>query len=75
MELEQMLFMAEAEGETEWVNTTEAKANAIANELIVVRDRGEDPNDWVGPMFAKYNVTWNSFTPEQRASIMRKVNS
>ena len=65
------MFMAEAEGFDNLVNTRTAAINAIIKDFKYIISSGENPNDYIDEVFNRHNLTIDSLSPEE----LEKINN
>ena len=71
LSLGQAMYMAEAEGQTDMVNTRLAKINAITNDLDRLQrlDPDTDPMDYIDDVIENYGIDVYSLTDDERSMI------
>lgn len=76
MELAQFLFMAEAEGCTDLVDTKDAKINHAIKDFIKFARKGYDINDpdIQEMIYSKNGIDWNFSDKEVRRIVSRVEN-
>lgn len=67
------LYMAEAEGRTELVNTREARVNAVIKKMKWHIDKGHDPQRYIDAVLADYNLTQEGLTEKELKKIEGSV--
>ena len=65
------MFMAEAEGFDNLVNTRTAKVNAIIKDFKYIISSGENPNDYIDDVFNRHNLTIEELTETE----VEKINN
>ena len=75
MDIPYILYMAEANGMTNMVNTREARINAIIRDYIAYANQGYDINDmeFQNYLAQKYNL--EDLTPAEAHRIAREVGN
>lgn len=68
------MYMAEAEGHDELVNTRTAKINAAIKDFKYIVKQGENPNDYIADVLAKHGLTEDMLTDRECKKIMGCVN-
>ena len=68
------MYMAEAEGHDELVNTRTAKINAAIKDFKYIVKQGENPNDYIADVLAKHGLTEDMLTDRECEKIMGCVN-
>ena len=68
------MYMAEAEGCDDLVNTRTAKVNAAIKDFKYLIGQRENPNDYIDVVLAKHGLTQDSLTEIECERIMRAVN-
>lgn len=68
------MYMAEAEGLTNIVNTRTAKINAAIQDFKYIVKQGEDPNDYIDEVLERYELSERSLSPAECRRIMEAVN-
>jgi len=68
------MYMAEAEGKTNLVNTRTAKINAIIKDFKYIVQQGKDPNLYIDDVLAGYGLTEDMLTQKECERIMGYVN-
>ena len=59
------MFMAEAEGFDNLVNTRTAKVNAVIKDFKYIISSGENPNDYIDDVFNRHNLTIEELTEKE----------
>ncbi len=67
------LYMMEAEGMDNMVNTKEARINASIKDFVSLAQRGYDINDIQEMVFDKHNLNLNDLSARDKAKIKREV--
>lgn len=67
------LYMMEAEGMDNMVNTKEARINASIKDFVSLAQRGYDINDIQETVFDKHNLNLNDLSARDKARIKREV--
>jgi hypothetical protein len=67
------LYMMEAEGIDNMVNTKEARINASIKDFVSLAQRGYDINDIQEMVFDKHNLNLNDLSARDKAKIKREV--
>lgn len=67
------LYMMEAEGMDNMVNTKEARINASIKDFVALARRGYDINDIQETVFDKHNLNLNDLSARDKARIKREV--
>lgn len=67
------MFMREAEGHDELVDTHEAKVNARINDFKRLVRRGKDPNDYVDDVLHDHGLTRWDLSEKDQNKINRKL--
>ena len=67
------LYMMEAEGMDNMVNTKEARINASIKDFVSLAQRGYDINDIQEEVFDKHNLNLNDLSARDKAKIKREV--
>lgn len=68
------MYMAEAEGCTDLVNTRTAKINSAIKDFKYIVNQGENPNDYIDVVLEKYGLTEASLTQKECQKINEAVN-
>lgn len=68
------MYMAEAEGHDELVNTRTAKVNAAIKDFKYLVRQRENPNDYIDTVLAKHGLTEDMLTSEEIERINRAIN-
>lgn len=68
------MYMAEAEGHDNLVNTRTAKVNAVIKDLKDIKGKVYDPNPYIPEVLAKHGLTEDMLTDAECNKIMREVN-
>jgi len=68
------MYMAEAEGHDELVNTRTAKVNAAIKDFKYLVRQHENPNDYIDAVLAKHGLTEDMLTSDEIERINRAVN-
>lgn len=67
------LYMMEAEGLDDMVNTKEARINASIKDFVSLAQRGYDINDIQETVFNKHNLSLDDLSARDKARIKREV--
>lgn len=67
------LYMMEAEGMDNMVNTKEARINASIKDFVSLAQRGYDINDIQEMVFDRHNLNLNDLSARDKAKIKREV--
>jgi len=67
------LYMMEAEGMDNMVNTKEARINASIKDFVSLAQRGYDINEIQEEVFDKHNLNLNDLSARDKAKIKREV--
>lgn len=67
------MYMAEAEGYPDLVNTRTAKINAIIKDFKYIISIVDNPNDYKKQIFAKYGLTEDMLTDAECQRIMNEI--
>ncbi len=65
------MYMAEAEGFDNLVNTRTASINAVIKDFKYIISSGKNPNDYIDEVFNRHNLTIDSLSPEE----LEKINN
>ena len=65
------MYMAEAEGYDDLVNTKEAKINAVIKECAALVREGINPTNEINDILYRHNLTIDMLTDEECARISR----
>ena len=68
------MYMAEAEGHDELVNTRTAKVNAAIKDFKYLVRQQENPNDYIDAVLAKHGLTEDMLTSNEIERINKAVN-
>lgn len=68
------MYMAEAEGKTNLINTRTAKINAIIKDFKYIVQQGKDPNLYIDDVLAGYGLTEDMLTKKECERIMGCIN-
>lgn len=68
------MYMAEAEGKTNLINTRTAKINAIIKDFKYIVQQGKDPNLYIDDVLAGYGLTEDMLTEKECERIMGCIN-
>ena len=63
------MYMAEAEGHDNLVNTRTAKINAVIKDFKSLVRRGVNPNDYIDQVLANHGLTQDMLTDREIAKI------
>ena len=72
--LDYFLFMAEAEGNDDLVDTHPAKINAAVHDFITLARNNFDVNNYITPVLEKHGLSESALTPDEKNYIMNQVN-
>ena len=72
--LDYFLFMAEAEGCDDLVDTHPAKINAAVRELIDLARKNINVNNYITPVLEKHGLSEDTLTPYEKNYIMNQID-
>lgn len=73
MKRDQFLFMAEAEGKDNLVNTKTARINAAINEFVILHHHGYNINEHIADVLHKHGLTEALLTDAECRYIIKEV--
>lgn len=68
------MYIAEAEGHDELIDTRTAKINAVIKDFKYIVKQGENPNNYIADVLAKHGLTEDMLTDKECEKIMGYVN-